>query len=74
MRNEGNTPITLNMTTLNWDPPQAAQYLSLSWNRENHILEPMSKVQANLTFSVASNIEGITSFSFEIIITGIEHP
>jgi len=73
VRNEGNTPITLNMTTLNWDPPQAAQYISLSWNRENHILEPMSTVQANLTLSVASNIE-VTNFRFDIIITGIEHP
>jgi hypothetical protein len=74
VRNEGNTRITLNITTLNWDPPQAAQYISLSWNRENHMLEPMSKVQANLTLSVASNIEEITSFRFDIIITGIEHP
>ncbi len=74
VRNEGNTRIKLNITTLNWDPPQAAQYISLSWNRENHILEPMSKVQANLTLSVASNIEEITSFRFDIIVTGIEHP
>jgi hypothetical protein len=74
VRNEGNTRITSNMTTLNWDPPQAAQYMSLSWNRENYLLEPMSKVQANLTLLVASNIEGITSFRFDIIITGIEHP
>ncbi|MEM2118907.1 MAG: hypothetical protein QW840_02160 [Candidatus Bathyarchaeia archaeon] len=74
IRNEGNTRMKLNMTTLNWNPSKAAQYISLSWNRENYILNSMTTVQANLTLSVASNIEEVTTFLFDIIITGIEYP
>jgi hypothetical protein len=73
IRNEGNTRLMLNMTTVNWDPTQASQYITLSWNREGHVLNPNSVVQANLTLSTSSNIIDVTNFSFDIIIIGTEH-
>jgi hypothetical protein len=33
----------------------------------------MPVVQAVLTLSVSPNIDGVTNFSFDIIITGTEH-
>jgi len=33
LRNEGNTVLTLNMTSKNWNPTEAANYMSLTWNR-----------------------------------------
>jgi len=72
IRNEGSVVVTLSMTTANWNPASASSYVSLSWNRENYVLSSGSVVSAVLTLSVSSGISGITSFSFDIIITGTE--
>lgn len=72
IKNEGNTPLTLSMTTNNWNPENAAGYITLAWNREGTKLNASSVIQATLTLTVSSNIAGITNFSFEIIIAGTE--
>lgn len=73
IKNEGNTPMVLNMTTDNWNPASASENITLSWNREGYVLNTTAPVvQAILTLSVSSNISGVTSFSFDIIITGTE--
>ena len=72
IENEGNVPVVLGMTTDNWDPTSASDYMTLSWNRESHVLNPGS-VQAILTLSVSSEIDGVTNFSFDITITGTEN-
>jgi hypothetical protein len=72
IKNEGNTPVMLNMTINNWDPIESSQYVNLSWNREGYVLNPKSVVPAILTLSVSSNITNVTNFSFDIIIIGTE--
>lgn len=72
VKNEGNVAVKLSLTTQNWSPSNAANYLGLSWNREGQIVNSGSFVAATLTLSVSSSISGITSFSFDIIITGTE--
>jgi hypothetical protein len=71
IKNEGNIPVVLNMTTDNWYPTSASENITLSWNREGYVLNPGS-VQAVLTLSVSSDISGVREFSFDIIITGTE--
>jgi hypothetical protein len=71
VKNVGNTPETLNMTTANWSSG-AYGNITLSWNDESYVLDHQSVVPAVLTLSVSSNISGVTSFSFDIIITGTE--
>jgi DeoR/GlpR family transcriptional regulator of sugar metabolism len=66
--------VKLSMTTNNWNPASALSYITLSWNSENYMLSGGSVVQAALTLSVSSTISGIANFSFDIIITGTEHP
>jgi len=73
VKNEGSVPMTLSMTTGNWNPASASSYITLSWNRGNYLLNPGLVVQTVLTLSVSSTISGIASFSFDIIITGTEH-
>ncbi|MBS7632889.1 hypothetical protein KEJ15_04615 [Candidatus Bathyarchaeota archaeon] len=73
IKNEGNIPMTLNMTISNWNPTQAAQYITLNWNREDYVLGAKSVIQANLNLSVSPNIAEITNFQFDIIIIGIEN-
>jgi len=73
VKNHGNTPIVLNMTSENWTPSSARNYIIFSWNREGYVLNTtVPVVQVVLTLSVSSNISGITNFNFDIIITGTE--
>jgi hypothetical protein len=70
IKNEGNTPLKLSMTVSNWNPSSASKYVTLSWNLEGYVLNSGSVVSAVLTLSVSSSISGITSFSFDITISG----
>lgn len=72
VRNEGSVAVVLSMTTENWDPTLASSYITLDWDRDDYVLSSGESVQAVLTLSVSSSITGITSFSFDIVITGTE--
>jgi hypothetical protein len=71
--NSGSVPLSLSMTTSNWVPSAASDYISLDWNRQSYVLSAGSVVQAVLTLSVSSSVNSVTSFSFDITITGTEH-
>jgi hypothetical protein len=70
IKNEGNTPIILSLQVSNWSPASASNYLALSWNYNNQPISPNQVIQVTLTLSVASNINGITTFGFDITIVG----
>jgi hypothetical protein len=70
VKNEGNMPMTLNLTTITWTPSSAATYVTVTWNREGAVVTAGSNVQANVTLAVSPSITGITSFSFTMVITG----
>ena len=72
VRNEGSVAVRLSLTTQNWSPASASSYIGLSWNRETQSVAAGAVVAAALTISVYSNVTGITSFSFDIVIAGIE--
>lgn len=73
IKNEGNIHVVLNVTTDNWSPASASGYMVLSWDREGYVLNSGSVVQAVLTLSVSSDISEVTSFGFDIMITGTEY-
>jgi hypothetical protein len=73
VKNDGNVRAMLNMTTSSWSLG-AYGNITLSWNREGYLLNSGLVVQAVFTLSVSSNITGVTSFSFDMTITGTEHP
>ena len=70
IKNEGNAPATLSLETGNWNPPIAASYMSVTWNYGGQVINVGGVVQVKLSLSVSGMIEGITNFSFDIIITG----
>jgi hypothetical protein len=72
IKNKGNMRIILNMTADNWSTGAYGK-ITLSWNCEGYLLDPSSVIQAVLTLSVSSTINEVTSFSFDITITGTEH-
>lgn len=72
LKNTGNAQITLSMTTTNWTPASADEPVSLLWDKENVKLNPNQVATATLTLSISESIDGITNFSFDIVITGTE--
>lgn len=70
LRNEANVPITLVLSTDNWSPLNASDYLSLTWSYDGAFLEVDETVQVTFTLAVSSETVGFTDFSFDIIIVG----
>ena len=70
VKNIGTAPITLTMTTTNWNPTNANGPITLTWDRENTILDAGSVIAATLTLSVSPSISGITTFNMDVVITG----
>ena len=70
VKNTGNAPLTLKMTSSDWDPIEAEGQITLSWDKEDAELGPYAIVAAVLTLSVSPSISEITDFSSNIIIEG----
>ena len=69
VRNEGNVAASISLATENWNPSSASDYLALSWNYNGRQLNPQEVVPVTLTLTVSSSVQGIESFSFDIIIS-----
>ncbi len=67
IRNEGNGAVSLFMFADNWSPSDASNYMVLSWDYAGQTMDPQEVVQTTLTLSTSSGLEGITDFSFDII-------
>ncbi len=72
IKNTGTLPITLNMTTTSWNPSNANGPIMLTWNKEGAPLGVNQSTEATMTLAVSPSIgSSITTFSFNIIITGM---
>jgi hypothetical protein len=72
IKNIGNVAETLTMTTNNWTPTIAPTYLTLTWNRQNTVLNAEASIQATLTLTVATNTGSLTTFSCDVTLTGTQ--
>lgn len=71
IKNAGNAPVTLNLTTNSWLPINASTFMNLTWNQEGHVLNPADPALAtNLTLNIFDGATQGTSFSFNIVIIG----
>lgn len=68
-----NTNLTMTMFTSNWNPTTAPKYLTCTWNYTGVVLRPAQVIPIQMRLSIASNVTGITSFSFDININATEH-
>jgi hypothetical protein len=51
---ESNVPITLSMCTANWNPSNASNYLTLTWNYKAQTIQPHASLP--ITFTLAVNV------------------
>ena len=72
VKNIGSIPISLSMTVNTWSPSNAANYVTLTWNREGTALNAGSSTSALLVLSVSASITSITTFSFNATVRGTE--
>jgi hypothetical protein len=70
IKNEGTSALTLSMYPSAWNPPEAQNYLTLTWNYNGNPISPDASVQVTFTLSVDASIEDITTFSFDVNIIG----
>ena len=70
VKNSGNTPMNLSLTTANWTPAEAQSYLFPSWNAEGLSIDADEMVMVTLILEVSEAVTGITDFSFTITIEG----
>lgn len=68
MFNSGNVPIVLMLSTENWNPQNASNYIHLQWNYNNETIQPNTGISITFSLTIDSNISGIDTFSFDIII------
>jgi hypothetical protein len=70
VRNEGNSAVTISLLTENWNPLNASRYIDLNWNYEGQSIVPDGVVEVTFTLVVSPSVEGITDFTFDIVIVG----
>ena len=72
VKNTGSIPVTLSMTATGWTPSDANTYLTLTWNQEGHSLDAGDSVAATLTLTASTSAGNLTSFNFNVVITGTQ--
>ena len=70
LRNEGNTDLTLYMTTQNWIPIEATEHMTVTWNREGYQISQDQVISFVITLNVSPNIQDIDTFDLDISIHG----
>ena len=70
IRNEGSSVLTLSMSTADWSPSTASNYLTLTWNSNSQSVNAGEAIRATFTLTVSNSVSGITSFSFDINLLG----
>lgn len=70
IRNEGNSAVNLTMYVSNWNPSNASNYMVLSWDYAGQVIDAGEVLQVTFNLAVSTEIQGITSFSFDIVIVG----
>jgi len=56
------------LTTGDWSPSNASEFLTLTWDYSGRTLDLFEIVPITLTLQVSPSVSGIKSFSFDIII------
>jgi len=71
MKNTGNVPENVTMTVTGWNPSNANQYISCTWNMtqgQSIVLNRIYPVKFSLI--VNQNTDTITAFGFNIVVVG----
>lgn len=68
----GNTPSTLIMSTSNYVPAEAEQFLTLTWDYDVSIVQPGETKMVTLVLHVSQSVFGFEDFWFDITLGAAE--
>ena len=71
IKNTGNDAQKLILWTEGWDPVEAQNSITLSWNYTSEWIEAGSAIPVTFTLAVDAEISGVESFYFDIWIKGV---
>ncbi len=69
VKNNGTAPITLALSSSNYSPIAAQQYLTLTWNYSNQTINANTVLPIELKLAASPQTKGFTDFSLDITIT-----
>jgi hypothetical protein len=72
VKNTGSVALTLTLSTSNWTPTNAPTYLTLTWNYAGATINSNAVATIILTLRASSGISGISSYQFQVTITGTQ--
>jgi len=58
------------ISTSNWDPPVASNYLTLTWNQGGQKIVADTTIPVTITLTVSGDITGINTINFDITAVG----
>lgn len=73
VRNEEKETMYFGLSSKNWSPIEASEYLGLGWDYTERQVKPNETLRITLTLFVSRSVQGISSFSFNILIAGNSH-
>lgn len=68
--NTSNVAVALSLTTENWVPANASDFIALSWDYDGEVLLVSGSVGVTFTLWVDAAISNITAFSFDMVVAG----
>jgi len=71
LKSTANVPSTITLSTGNWTPSEATNYIGLEWNYDGSVLNPDDVIPVDLTLVTSPYTTGIKDFTFDIIITAV---
>jgi len=71
VKNTGNDAQKLVMWTENWVPTSAQDSIVLTWDYADSWIAAGASIPVVFTLSVDPNIDGVTGFSFDIVVQGV---
>jgi len=71
IQNIGNDAQKLVTWTESWDPVNASDWISLSWDYGGSWVPVNGSIPVVFTLQIDPNIEGVTTFSFDIWVKGV---
>jgi ABC-type multidrug transport system fused ATPase/permease subunit len=69
VKNEGNSAVSLWLSTSTWTPVTSSSHISLSWNYSRQILNTGQIIPLTLTLTVEPALTGVTNFIFSTTIS-----
>jgi hypothetical protein len=72
LKSTSNVNASLLLSLAGWDPAEAEEFITLVWDQEGAVITPDTVLPAEFTLHVDSAVHGISSFSFDVVISAVE--